>query len=203
MPVNGTLNVHRAEFIKSAASPGDFIRDGLPNLVFAGRSNVGKSSVINSLLLRKSIAKVGGQPGKTIHINYFKVDGRLYFVDLPGYGYAKVSKSERDRWGQLMEKYFASGLISCGIHIVDARHAPSQDDVTMANWFLETGCKLIIVANKSDKLRPNAIPGNLRLIRETLALTEAVPVVPYSAVNGTGRRELIEMIESALELADD
>ena len=119
------INLNRAAFVKSAASKSDFIRDGKPCIVFAGKSNVGKSSVINRLLNRKNFARVGSQPGKTVHVNYFDIDGACYFVDLPGYGYAAVSKAERDRWGRLMESYFAeSERITLGVHIVDARHKP-------------------------------------------------------------------------------
>ena len=131
-----TLNVNKAEFIKSAADPKQFIHTGMPKVAFAGKSNVGKSSVINRLLNRKNLARVGAQPGKTIHVNYFKIDDKLYLVDLPGYGYAKVSQAERDRWGRLMEQFFAEpGLFELGVMIVDARHKPTADDVTMAEWF--------------------------------------------------------------------
>ena len=126
------VNFNRVEFVLSAASPSGFIRDGLPQLAFAGRSNVGKSSVINRLVNRKNFARVGASPGKTAQINYFRLDKRAYLVELPGYGYAKVSKAERGRWGRLMEAYFASGLITWGVMIVDARHRPTADDVTMA-----------------------------------------------------------------------
>ena len=126
------INFNKVEFILSAASEKQFVRDGMPQLAFAGRSNVGKSSVINRLVNRKNFARVGASPGKTSQINYFKIDGKLYLVDLPGYGYAKVSKTERDRWGKLMENYFQSaGLIHLGVQIVDARHKPTADDVTM------------------------------------------------------------------------
>ena len=128
-----TLNVNKAEFIKSAASPRQFIQSSIPSVVFAGKSNVGKSSVINRMLNRKNFARVGASPGKTIHVNYFFIDQKIYFVDLPGYGYAKVSQAERDRWGKLMEDFFATtGLIDLGVMIVDARHKPTADDVTMA-----------------------------------------------------------------------
>ena len=134
------LNINKAEFIKSAAAPSGFIRDALPNIVFSGKSNVGKSSVINRLLNRKNFARVGQSPGKTIHVNYFLIDKKVYFVDLPGYGYAKVSKAERERWGKLMEQFFAiDGLIDLGVMIVDSRHKPTADDVTMAEWFKSTG----------------------------------------------------------------
>ena len=133
------VNFNKVEFIRSAVSPRDFLRDGLPQLAFAGRSNVGKSSVINRLVNRKNFARVGASPGKTSQINYFRLDGAAYLVDLPGYGYAKVSKAERDRWGRLMEAYFASGLISLGVMIVDARHKPTAADVTMARQTLSLG----------------------------------------------------------------
>ena len=121
--------------------------------MFAGKSNVGKSSVINRLLNRKNFARVGSQPGKTIHVNYFKIDGRCWFVDLPGYGYAAVAKAERDRWARLMESFFAEPeQISLGVHIVDARHKPTADDVTMSGWFKDSGRPFVVVANKVDKL---------------------------------------------------
>ena len=189
------INFNKAEFILSAASAQQFIRDGLPQLAFAGRSNVGKSSVINRLVNRKNFARVGASPGKTSQINYFKIDGRLYLVDLPGYGYAKVSKVERDRWGKLMENYFQSaGLIALGVQIVDARHKPTADDVTMLNFFVETGCPVVIVANKLDKLKVREVEPNLACIRETLALRDDEPVVPFSAEKGTGKEQLIAAI---------
>lgn len=192
------MNLHNAEFVISAASDRDFPRDGLPQIAFAGKSNVGKSSVINKLLLRKNLARVGEAPGKTTHINFFKIDGRAYFVDLPGYGYAKVSQKEKERWAGLIDGYFASsGLITLGIQIVDARHKPTALDVNMADWFLQTGCPFLVVANKLDKLRKSDIPGNLALIRETLGLREDCPVIPFSAEKGTGREELLSHILSA------
>ena len=194
-----SLNVNRAEFVKSAADPRQFIRSSVPTVAFAGKSNVGKSSVINRLLNRKNFARVGAQPGKTIHVNYFKIDDKLYFVDLPGYGYAKVSQSERDRWGRLMEDFFAEPeLITLGVMIVDARHKPTADDVTMADWFKQSGCRLAVVANKLDKLKKSEIEPNLKLIRETLALPEDAPLIPFSAEKGQGRDELMREIMSVL-----
>ena len=189
------LNVNKAEFIKSAASPNQFIRSSTPSVVFAGKSNVGKSSVINRMLNRKNFARVGASPGKTIHVNYFLIDGRVYFVDLPGYGYAKVSQAERDRWGKLMEQFFAAeGLIDLGVMIVDARHKPTADDVTMAEWFKSTGCPLVVVANKSDKLKKSEIEPNLELIRLTLGLDEETPLILFSAEKGSGRDALMSQI---------
>lgn len=189
------LNVNNAEFIKSAAAPSGFIRDTLPNIVFSGKSNVGKSSVINRLLNRKNFARVGQSPGKTIHVNYFLIDKQVYFVDLPGYGYAKVSKSERERWGKLMEQFFAvEGLIDLGVMIVDSRHKPTADDVTMARWFKSTGCPLVVVANKCDKLKKSEIEPNLEAIRLTLGLDDSVPLILFSAEKGTGREALFAEI---------
>ena len=148
------LNLHKAEFVRSAVKTADFPQDPLPQIVFAGKSNVGKSSTINRLLNRKNFARVGNEPGKTIHINFFRIDEKVYFVDLPGYGYAKVSKKERDRWGRLMDEYFASeDTMTLGFQIVDIRHKPTADDVTMANWFLQTGMPFAIIANKHDKIK--------------------------------------------------
>ncbi|MBR4099124.1 MAG: YihA family ribosome biogenesis GTP-binding protein [Clostridium sp.] len=193
------MNLQKAEFILSAASPKDFLRDGLPQVAFAGRSNVGKSSVINRLLNRKNFARVGAAPGKTIHINYFKIDNAFYLVDLPGYGYAKVSKAERDRWGKLMERYFAQPeLMTMGVMIVDSRHKPTADDCTMAQWFKDSGCPLVVVANKLDKLKKSEIEPNLQRVRETLELGEDVPVIPFSAEKGTGKQELLDRIFSGL-----
>ena len=189
------LNINKAEFIKSAAAPAGFIRDELPNIVFSGKSNVGKSSVINRLLNRRNFARVGQSPGKTIHVNYFLIDKKIYFVDLPGYGYAKVSKSERERWGKLMEQFFAAdGLIDLGVMIVDSRHKPTADDVTMAQWFKSTGCPLVVAANKADKLKKSEIEPNLELIRLTLELDEETPLILFSAEKGNGRDELMSQI---------
>ena len=188
------INVNKAEFIKSAAAPSQFINSSIPAVAFAGKSNVGKSSVINRLLNRKNFARVGQSPGKTIHVNYFLIDGKIYLIDLPGYGYAKVSQSERQRWGKLMEDFFAKGLFQLGVMIVDSRHKPTADDVTMAEWFKSTGCRLVVVANKLDKLKKSEIEPNLALIKETLDLPEDVVVIPFSAEKGQGRELLLAEI---------
>ena len=194
------LNFNKVEFIRSAVKPADFLRDGLPQLAFAGRSNVGKSSVINRLVNRKNFARVGASPGKTSQINYFLLDGRAYLVDLPGYGYAKVSKAERDRWGRLMENYFASGLITLGVMIVDARHKPTADDVTMAGWFYDAECPLAVAANKLDKLKKSEVEPNLERIRETLDLREGDGLIPFSAERGDGKEQLIALLRAMLEV---
>lgn len=194
------VNWNKAEFVRSASAPAGFIRDGLPQAVFAGRSNVGKSSVINRLLNRKNFARVGSAPGKTTHINYFRVDGKLYLVDLPGYGYAQVSKAERDRWGRLMERWFAdAGRMALGILVVDARHRPTADDRTMSDLFLSTGQPYAVAANKLDKLKKSEIEGNLALIRETLELPGSTPLIPFSAEKGEGRDRLLGLILEHVE----
>ncbi len=190
------MNLQKAAFVKSAVSPKNFIRDGRPNIVFSGKSNVGKSSVINCLLNRKNLARVGAQPGKTVHINYFLIDDTAYFTDLPGYGYAKVSKAERERWGALMEQFFAEQeLITLGVMIVDGRHKPTANDVTMAEWFQGTGRPMVVVGNKTDKLKKSELEPNLALIRDTMKLPEQVPVIAFSAETGVGRDRLLGIIQ--------
>ena len=189
------INFNQAEFIRSAVKPEQFIYDGRPQVTFAGRSNVGKSSVINRILNRKNFARVGATPGKTSQINYFSIDNKIYYTDLPGYGYAQVSQAERERWGRLMESYFAAeGLVTLGVQIVDARHKPTADDVTMCDWFKHSGCPFVVVANKLDKLKKSEIQPNIQLIRETLALGDEVTVIPFSAEKGTGKTELLAAI---------
>ncbi len=186
------LNLNKAEFVRSAAGADQFIRNTLPKAAFAGRSNVGKSSVINSLLNRKQFARVGAEPGKTIHVNYFLIDGRLYLIDLPGYGFARVSQSEKARWGKLMEDFFRTpDLFGLGVLIVDARHKPTADDVRMAAFFRETGSSFVVVANKLDKLKASEVQPNLQRIRETLSLGDEVQLIPYSAQKGEGRDLLL------------
>lgn len=188
------MNVNNVSFLISAAAKKDFPQNRLPEIAFAGKSNVGKSSVINRILNRKNFARVGEKPGKTIHVNYFTIDGKCYFVDLPGYGYAKVSQSEKDRWAKLMESYFAAERIDLGVFIVDARHAPTNNDITMAQWFLGSNCPFVVIANKLDKLRKSEIEPNMQRIREDLELPDECPVIPFSAEKGTGRDELMRII---------
>ncbi|MBO5129719.1 MAG: YihA family ribosome biogenesis GTP-binding protein [Oscillospiraceae bacterium] len=188
------MNFQNVEFLISAASNKDFPKNRLPEIAFAGKSNVGKSSVINRILNRKNFARVGEKPGKTIHVNYFTIDRKCYFVDLPGYGFAKVSASEKARWSKLMEDYFAAGRIDLGVLIVDYRHPPTLNDITMARWFLDSGCPFVVVANKMDKLKKSELEPNLVTIREDLELPENCPIIPFSAEKGNGRDELIRLI---------
>lgn len=191
------MNLHNVEFLVSAAATKDFPANRLPEIAFAGKSNVGKSSVINRLLNRKNMARVGEKPGKTIHVNYFTVDKACYFVDLPGYGYAQVSQKEKERWGRLMEDYFASNRIDLGILIVDHRHAPTNNDITMARWFLDSDCPFVVVANKLDKVKKSQIASTLDTIRIDLELPEDCPVISFSAEKGNGKEELLKHIFAA------
>ncbi len=193
------MNFQNVDFLISAASARDFPANRLPEIAFAGKSNVGKSSVINRLLQRKNFARVGDKPGKTVHVNYFTLDRKCYLVDLPGYGFAKVSQGEKDRWGKLMEDYFAANRITLGILIVDYRHPPTNNDITMARWFLDSGCPFAVVANKMDKLKKSELEPNLQCIRHDLELPDSCPVIPFSAEKGDGRDALVKLILSAVE----
>ena len=189
------LNLNRAEFIRSAAAPKQFIRSSLPKVAFAGRSNVGKSSVINRIVNRKQFAKVGATPGKTVHVNYFEIDGKMYFVDLPGYGFAKVSQNERDRWAGLMESFFAENeTFDVGVLIVGARHNPRADDIRRAEYFRNAGREFVVLANKLDKLKKSEIEASMTLIRQTLSLDEGTELIPFSAEKGDGRERLLSWL---------
>lgn len=193
------MNFQNVEFVKSAASAADFPQTRLPEIAFAGKSNVGKSSVINRLLQRKNFARIGDKPGKTVHVNYFLLDKKCYLVDLPGYGFAKVSQQEKERWGKLMDTYFAAGRIDLGVLIVDYRHPPTNNDITMASWFIQTGCPFVVVANKMDKLKKSELEPNLKTIREDLELPESCPVIPFSAEKGEGRDALVRQILTVVQ----
>lgn len=190
------LNVNNVRFVRSAAREDQFIRTTCKKIVFAGKSNVGKSSVINRMLNRRNFARVGSEPGKTVHINYFLIDEKIYFVDLPGYGYAKVSSAEKERWARLMETFFQNETVDLGVLIVDSRHRPTQDDCMMSSFLQDTGCPFVVVANKTDKLKKTQIEANLQLIRDTLEIGAEVPVIPFSAEKGEGKNELFALIQS-------
>ena len=181
------MDFRKTVFVKSAAKASDFPRDRIPRVVFVGRSNVGKSSTINAVVGKKGFAGVSSVPGKTVFVNLFKVDEKGWLIDLPGYGYSKTSKEERDRYSRLIEDYFAADQenISRIYMIVDARHKPTADDVTMVQWVRHYGCPLTVVANKLDKLKKSEVEPNLARIRETLMLSEEDVLIPFSAEKGT------------------
>ena len=174
--------------------------NSLPEIAFAGKSNVGKSSLINALMNRKSFARTSAQPGKTQTINFYNIDEKLYFVDLPGYGYAKVSMEIRAKWGKLIEKYLInSKKLRIIFLLVDIRHEPSQNDVDMYNWILNYGFNPIIIATKLDKIKRSQIQKNTSIIRKKLNAVENTPIIPFSALTKQGRDEIWEFIEDYME----
>lgn len=169
-------------------------------IAFAGKSNVGKSSLINALMNRKSFARTSSQPGKTQTINFYNIDEKLYFVDLPGYGYAKVSQEIRAKWGKLIEKYLMnSKKLRIIFLLVDIRHEPSQNDVDMYNWILNYGFNPIIIATKLDIIKRSQIQKNTSIIRKKLKAVENTPIIPFSALTKQGRDEIWEFIEDYME----
>ena len=194
-----SINFNKPEFIRSAADRSGFLRDGLPQFAFAGRSNVGKSSVINRLVNRKNMAYVGASPGKTTQINYFLIDQKAYLVDLPGYGYAKVSDSERRRWSELIEGYFDDDRdLRLVLQLWDIRHDPSKDDYQMLEYMLEREIPFIIVLTKADKLNKSERAKRLAAFDAILADLEGVTVIPFSATNGEGADEVRSIIEQVI-----
>lgn len=191
------MNLNQAAFIRSAFSAEQFIHDGRPQIVFAGRSNVGKSSVINTLTGRKNLARVGNAPGKTRSANYFLIDGAFYLVDLPGYGYAKVGHKTKEAWAELMEIFFSElDRITLGVLVIDARHEPSAQDVEMAGYFQQTCVPWAVLANKADKLKKSETEASLSRIRQTLVLDESVPMIAFSGESGLGKRQAVDVILS-------
>lgn len=192
------INFNRVEFVLSAASEKQFVRDGMPQLAFAGRSNVGKSSVINRIVNRKNFARVGASPGKTSQINYFKIDGKLYLVDLPGYGYAKTGKERRKIWKKFIDEYLlTSPNLQFVCQLIDIRHEPMASDVEMFQWLVEHHVPVLIVATKADKIGKNARQKNIAAIRRALGVKE-ISILPYSSVKNEGRSDLLDVIWDTL-----
>ena len=190
------MNLHNADIEISAVDKKQYPKKGYMEFAFAGRSNVGKSSMINKLLNRKSLARVSGTPGKTITINFYNIDDTIYLVDLPGYGYAKRPKSDVEKWGKMMEDYLSNRkeLVQT-ILLVDSRHKPTKDDITMADWIRNYHERLIVVATKTDKLKKSEIEGNLELIWETLQMGEDDILVPFNTKDDEGKYTVWDMIE--------
>ena len=196
------LNFNKAEFVRSAGEPKDFLRDGLPQFAFAGRSNVGKSSVINRLVGRKNLAYVGASPGKTTHINYFKIDGKFYLVDLPGYGYARVSKSERGEFSKLITDYvFRSEKMHFLFVLVDSRLEPQAIDLRFIRLLGEHGIPFGIVFTKTDKLSRNQLESSAaRYKKQLLTEWEELPPLFFaSSAKRTGREEILAFIDKCLK----
>lgn len=191
-------NYHNVTFRLSAVKRSQFLCDK-PQIVFCGRSNVGKSSMINCLLGRKSLARTSAKPGKTAAVNYYDVDGKLYFVDLPGYGYAKVSYEEKRRWSVFMEDYFRNDSDKrLAVSIVDIRHGASELDVEMGRYLYDAKIPFIVVATKSDKLSKTAAAASVETLREVYDF-EGARIIPFSSQTGEGKNEVLEIIEGALD----
>jgi len=194
-----SINVQKAEFILSAASPKDFRRDALPQVAFAGRSNVGKSSVINRLLNRKNFARVGAAPGKTTQINYFKIDNAFYLVDLPGYGYAKVSNADRERWDDLINSYFeAPRHHTLLVQLLDCRHAPSADDLQMLRYLHYHRIPYVVALTKADKLKKSQLAKTQEDFENICRPYGCQKVVLTSGENGYGIPELQAVLNAAV-----
>ncbi len=170
--------------------------NSIPEIAFAGKSNVGKSSLINGLMNRKSLARTSAQPGKTQTINFYNVNDEVFLVDLPGYGYAKVSQTIKEKWGKLIERYLnTSKQLRAVFLLVDIRHEPSVNDCNMYDWIIANGYNPIIIATKADKLKRSQLAKHLKQIRVGLNVVEDTPIIPYSAVTKQGREEIWELIE--------
>lgn len=192
------MNYNKAEFEKAYGISSQLPPSDITEIAFAGRSNVGKSSLLNKLFNRKSLARVSSVPGKTITINFYDVDG-YKFVDLPGYGYAKLSKSERDRFGELMEGYFQSGRnIKLVVQLVDMRHKPSQDDFGMIDFMKQMNIPFIIVCTKADKLKVKEFKKREQEIKEELSMVDSDLIIPFSSQNGLGLDKIKMLIEKSL-----
>ena len=175
---------------------------GQPEVAFAGKSNVGKSSLINGLLNRKALARTSSQPGKTQTINYYNVNDTLYLVDLPGYGYAKVSEQVREKWGKMIERYLhGSRQLKAVFLLVDIRHAPSENDRTMYRWIVYQGYEPVIIATKLDKIKRSQVAKQLKILREGLEVEPGTKIIPFSAETKQGRDEIWDVIENAAKEA--
>jgi len=195
------MEIKQSEFTISAVNPEQYPTDNRVEFAFVGRSNVGKSSLINTLTNRRKLVKVSGTPGKTRLINFFIINNEFYFVDLPGYGYAKVSKSEKATWGQMMEKYLVNRpQLKKVVLLVDSRHKPTNDDISMYEWIKHYGYGVVVVATKKDKLTKNELFKSKKLIRETLKMDKDEPLLFFSSLKKEGNEDLLEELFNGIEI---
>ncbi|WP_041173575.1 ribosome biogenesis GTP-binding protein YihA/YsxC [Clostridium botulinum] len=189
------MEIKKAEFIISAVKKGQYPEDGRPEVAFVGRSNVGKSTLINTLTNRRKLVKVSSTPGKTRLINFFVINDNMYFVDLPGYGYAKVSKREKENWGYIMEQYLVErDQLKKIVLLVDSRHKPTSDDINMYNWIKHYNYEVLVVGTKLDKLKRNDINKNKKIIRDTLKMDKDDKILLISSLSKEGKEEVLEQI---------
>ena len=189
------LKITQAQFVISAVRPEQYPDDALPEIALAGRSNVGKSSLINKMIQRKNLARTSSTPGKTQQLNYYRINDSLYFVDFPGYGYAKVSKTQRYSWGLLIEKYLLQRApLKLVMQLIDVRHPPSKDDERIHQWLREQHIPLCVVATKIDKISRNHRDKHMKIIKQSLDLTSSIPLVAFSAQQELGVEQLWKII---------
>ena len=191
--------IKKAELETVCGITSKFPDNSEPEIVFAGKSNVGKSSLINALMNRKSLARTSGKPGKTQTINYYKVNDEIYFVDLPGYGYANANLATREKWGKMIERYLhTSKQIKCIFLLIDIRHEPGKNDKQMYDWIVYNGYSPVIIATKLDKLKRSQIAKCIKAVREGLGLQKEVVLIPFSSETKQGKKEVSERIENLL-----
>ncbi len=189
------MEIKKAEFVISAVKKTQYPEDGRPEVAFVGRSNVGKSTLINTLTNRRKLVKVSSTPGKTRLINFFVINDNMYFVDLPGYGYAKVSKEEKENWGYIMEQYLVErDQLKKIVLLVDSRHKPTSDDINMYNWIKHYNYEVLVVGTKLDKLKRNDINKNKKIIRDTLKMDKDDKILLISSLSKEGKEEVLEQI---------
>lgn len=190
------MKVNQAEFIISAVRPDQYPEDGLPEVALAGRSNVGKSSLTNRMINRKNLARTSSTPGKTQHLNYYKINEMMYFVDFPGYGYAKVSKSQREAWGKMIERYLLEREpLKLVLLVIDLRHEPSKDDILMYDWLKHYDCNICVVATKADKIPRSKWAKHVKIVKQALGFVPEDDFVMFSSETGLGKDELWAIIE--------
>lgn len=198
------MKIKSAEFIISAVSPRQYPEGDRPEIALAGRSNVGKSSFINRMLNRKKLARTSQKPGKTQTLNYYLINEAFYFVDVPGYGFAQVSKAERASWGRMIETYFSERKqLSCVIQIVDIRHKPTADDEMMMDFLRYYQIPTVVIATKADKISKGKWTKHLKQIKDTLHLEKGVPLIPFSAKTGAGKEEAWQIIGQLIGVFDE
>ncbi len=194
------MKIHSAEFVISAVQKKDFPSERLPEIAFVGRSNVGKSALVNKLLNRKRLVKVSSTPGRTQTVNFFRINQSFFFVDLPGYGYAKAPREVKRRFGPMIERYLEKNrYLACVVHILDARHRPTEMDRMMREYLLYYGIRILTAATKSDKLAMGKRRKQIREIRKALAMPEEEPLILFSALSSEGRKEVWKVLRSAMQ----
>ncbi|MFA5537451.1 MAG: ribosome biogenesis GTP-binding protein YihA/YsxC [Bacillota bacterium] len=195
------MKIIKAEYALTAVQPDQYPQGNLPEIALVGRSNVGKSSFINKLVNRRSLARTSGQPGKTRTLNFYLLNDAFYFVDLPGYGFAKVSRTQRQQWGVMIESYLSQReQLAFIIQLVDIRHEPTEDDVQMYQWLHAFDAPRMVVATKADKISRGRRLQQVKIIKNKLGLEPGVPLIPFSAIDGTGKEETLKRISDALEV---